>query len=320
MKQFLSRLVPVFLFLCAACTEADIVSPVPGGGEAEEGVPFRVKNLGMWMEVESRSVVTGGPGQTDRNPNPLTQVGVCVTKESGGVVSLYNTSIKSQQFVYSAASIPPSWEPAEGEEPLLLYTEKGTVYGYVPAEKSVSLTGTPKAPLMNGVKVLDKQKFYFNDGSTLVDAATDVQWEIDQEDYLYCTATAQVDRWHPEVSLEMQHALSKVSFRVLEEGSAFAGCYVEKVVLKSNGEFKKCTSAKLNLSTGELSGTLTAIDQLVFSAGGDTRAVGGGVGRDDDERPGAGLRVGDPGQWRECDIGTDVRRRAYLYDETVRNG
>ena len=89
MKQFLSRLVPVFLFLCAACTEADIVSPGPGGGEAEEGVPFRVKNLGMWMEVESRSVVTGGPGEADRNPNPLTEVGVCVTKERGsGTVSL----------------------------------------------------------------------------------------------------------------------------------------------------------------------------------------------------------------------------------------
>ena len=270
MKQFLSRLVPVFLFLCAACTEADIVSPGPGGGEAEEGVPFRVKNLGMWMEVESRSVVTGGPGEADRNPNPLTEVGVCVTKESGsGTVSLYNTNVKSQQFVYNAAKTPPSWEPVEEEEPLLLYTEKGTVYGYVPAEKSVSLTGTPKAPLMSGIKVLDKQKFYFNDGGKQVDTATDVQWETDQEDYLYCMVAAQVDRWHPEVSLEMQHALSKVSFRVLEEGSAFAGCNVEKVVFKSNGEFKKCTSVKLNLSTGELSGTLTAIDQLVFSAGGD---------------------------------------------------
>ena len=279
MKPFLYRLVPGFLFLCAACTEADIVSPGPGGGEAEEGVPFRVKNLGMWIEVESRSIVTGGLGEGDRNPNPLTAVGVCVTKESdSGTVSLYNSSIHSQQFICNAVAGTPLWEPAEGEESLLLYTEKGTVYGYVPAEKSVSLTGTPKAPLMSGVKVLDKQKFYFNDGSTLVNAATDVQWEIDQEDYLYCTATAQVDRWHPEVSLEMQHALSKVSFRVLEEGSAFAGCYVEKVVLKSNGEFKKCTSAKLNLSTGELSGTLTAIDQLVFSAGGDTRAVGGESG------------------------------------------
>ena len=278
MKQFLSRLVAVFLFLCAACTEADIVSPVPGG-EAEEGVPFRVKNLGMWMEVESRSVVTGGPGETDRNPNPLTQVGVCVTKESGGVVSLYNTSIKSQQFVYSAASTPPSWKPAEEEEPLLLYTEKGTVYGYVPAEKSVSLTGTPRAPLMSGIKVLDKQKFYFSDGSNIVDAATDVQWETDQEDYLYCTAADQVDRWHPEVSLTMNHALAKVSFRVLEvnAGSSFAGCRLAKIVLKSNGGFKKSVAAQLNLATGETTGAITPVDQLQFTAGGDKRVVGTGT-------------------------------------------
>ena len=281
MKQFLSRLVAVFLFLCAACTEADIVSPGPGGGEAEVGVPFRVKNLGMWIEVESRSVVTGGPGETDKNPNPLTAVGVCVTKESGsGAVSLYSSSIRSLQFVWNAVAGTPLWEPAEGEESLLLYTEKGTVYGYAPAEKSVSLTGTPRAPSMSGVRVLDKQKFYFSDGSDPADAATDVQWETDQEDYLYCTAAAQVDRWHPEVSLEMQHALSKVSFRVLEEGSAFAGCFVEKVVLKSCGEFKKSSSAKLNLATGDLEGTMTVVDELVFTAYGDLREVGSVSGND----------------------------------------
>ena len=279
MKPFLYRLVTVFLLLCAACTEAEIVLPGSGGDDSEKGVPFRVKNLGMWMEVESRSVVTGGPGETNRNPNPLTGIGICVTKQnSSGTEILYNNAVGSQQFVYNPAGSPPLWELAEGEETLLLYSEKGTVYGYAPAEKSVSLAGIPKALLMNGVKVLDEQKFYFSDGSATVNAATDVQWETDQEDYLYCTAADQVDRWHPEVSLGMQHAFSKVSFRVLEEGSAFAGCYVEKVVLKSNGEFKKCTSAKLNLSTGELSGTLTDIDQLVFSAGGDTRAVGGESG------------------------------------------
>ena len=119
MKPFLYRLVPVFLFLCAACTEADIVSPGPGGGEAEEGVPFRVKNLGMWIEVESRSIVTGGLGEGDRNPNPLTAVGVCVTKESdSGTVSLYNSSIHSQQFICNAVAGTPLWEPAEGEESL----------------------------------------------------------------------------------------------------------------------------------------------------------------------------------------------------------
>lgn len=277
MKPFLYRLVPVFLLLCTACTEAEIVLPGSGGDDPEEGVPFRVKNLGMWMEVESRSVVTGGPGETNRNPNPLTGIGICVTKQnSSGTEILYNNAVGSQQFVYNPAGSPPLWELAEGEETLLLYSEKGTVYGYAPAEKSVSLAGIPKALLMNGVKVLDEQKFYFSDGNATVDAATDVQWETDQEDYLYCTAADQVDRWHPEVSLTMNHALAKVSFRVPEvnAGSSFAGCRVAKIVLKSNGGFKKSAAAQLSLVTGETTGTITPVDLLQFTAGGDKRVVG----------------------------------------------
>lgn len=102
MKPFLYRLVTVFLLLCAACTEAEIVLPGSGGDDSEKGVPFRVKNLGMWMEVESRSVVTGGPGETNRNPNPLTGIGICVTKQnSSGTEILYNNAVGSQQFVYN---------------------------------------------------------------------------------------------------------------------------------------------------------------------------------------------------------------------------
>lgn len=250
-----------------------------GGKQKEESVPLSVKSLGMSVEVESRSVVTGGPGEEEKNPNPLTSVAVCVTKQnSSGAVSFYESSIRSQLFTYNAATTPPAWVLAEGEEPLCLYTEKGTVYAYAPSGKSVSLSGTPKVPSMSGVKVLDKQKFYFNDGGQPVDATTDVQWETDQEDYLYCTAAEQVDRWHPEVSLLMQHALSKVSFRVLEEGEAFAGCLVKQVALKSTGGFKKSSTAKLNLSTGALEGTLTAVDQLVFTAGGDMRGIGSETG------------------------------------------
>ena len=282
MKKFLYLLPTVFLLLCTACTEAEIVPPGPGGGDAEEGVPLSIKSLGLSLEVESRSIVTGGPGDKTPNPNPLTSVGVCVTKENGsGTVSFYASGIKSQSFTYNAIAAVPVWELAEGEEPLCLYTEKGTVYGYTPSEKSVSLSGTPKVPLMSGVKVLDKQKFNFNDGGQPVDVTTDVQWETDQDDYLYCKATGQVDRWHPEVSLLMQHALAKVSFRVSEEGEAFAGCLIKKVVLKSSGGFKKSTSAKLNLSTGGLEGTLTAVDQLVFMAGGDMRGIGSVAGTEE---------------------------------------
>lgn len=281
MKQYVyTWLAVVSLSLCAACTEADIVSPQPSGGEREEGAPLNLKNLGMWMEVESRSIVTGGPENKNGNPNPLTAVSVCVTKtSSSGTVSLYDKAVKSQLFTYNATKAPAVWELAEGEESLLLYTEKGTVYGYAPAEKSVTLKGTPKVPVVSGVKVLDKQTFVFNDGDDAVVAAKDVQWETDQDDYLYCMAVNQVDRWHPEVSLGMQHALAKVSFRVLEAngGMAFDGCQVMKVVMKSNSGFKKSTAAQLNLSTGELSGTMQDVGELWFEAGGDLRPVGSGV-------------------------------------------
>ncbi len=218
MKPFLYRLVPVFLLLCTACTEAEIVLPGSGGDDPEEGVPFRVKNLGMWMEVESRSVVTGGPGETNREPEPADRIGICVTKQnSSGTEILYNNAVGSQQFVYNPAGSPPLWELAEGERKrFFCIRRKGQFMAMLRQKRVFLLAGIPKALLMNGVKVLDEQKFYFSDGNATVDAATDVQWETDQEDYLYCTAADQVDRWHPEVSLTMNHALAKVSFRVLE--------------------------------------------------------------------------------------------------------
>lgn len=272
----------VFLSLCTACTQADIVVSVAGGdGDKDKGVPLSVKNLGLSVEVESRSIVTGGPASgAAGNPNPLTDVGVCVTKQSGsGAVSSYDTGVKSQQFIWNTGVSPGVWELADGEEPLLLYSEKGTVYAWSPAEKSISLTGSPKAPVMSSVKVLDKQRFVFTDGGVTVNPSTDIQWETDQDDYLYCTAAVEVDRWHPEVSLTMQHALAKVSFRVVEAegGSAFSDNHVKQVVLKSSGGFKKSTSAKLNIATGELSGTLTAVDQLTFLADGDMRGIGSDV-------------------------------------------
>lgn len=285
MKQYLYTLpLAVFLSLCAACTQADIVVPTggdgEGGGDTEKGVPLSVKNLGLSVEVESRSIVTGGPSGDATNPNPLTTVGLCVTKQSSsGVVSIYAGGNNTQVFTYNTQVDPAVWQLAEGEEQLLLYSEEGTVYAFLPTEKSVSLSGTPKVPLMSSVRVLDKQKFYFSDGGNPVNASTDIQWECDQNDYLYGKAATGVDRWHPEVSLTMYHALAKVSFRILEAdgGSAFAGSSVKKVVLKSSAGFKKSTSAKLSLETGGLSGTMTSVDELWFTADGDMRAIGTNV-------------------------------------------
>ena len=281
MKEFFKTLASVvFLLAGYACTEATI--SIAGSGDdgvddTDKGVPLNVKNLGLSVEVESRSIVTGVPGGTSPNPNPLTEIGVCVTKtSSNGTVSMYAGGNNTQLFVYNTQAAPAVWELAEGEESLLLYSERGTVYAYAPSDKSVSLSGTPKVPLMNAVKVSEKQKFYFNDGGTPVDVSADIQWETDQDDYLYGTASGQVDRWQPEVSLTMRHALSKVSFRILEAngGSVFGGSSVKKVVLKSSGGFRKSAAAKLSLATGELSGTITAVDELSFTADGDMRTIG----------------------------------------------
>lgn len=281
MKQYVYTFpVAVFLLLCAACTQADTVLPEPGGGKAEEGVPLSVKSLGMAVEVESRSIATGGPGEAGSNPNPLTAVGVCVIKTNSSSTMSFYSSNRTQQFIYNNEAIPVAWELADGAERLVLYTEKGTVYGYAPADKSVSLMGNPKTLLMNSVRVLDKQTFSFSDADEPVTSATDVQWDTDQDDYLYGTAAAQVDRWHPEVSLEMNHALAKVCFRVVEKkgGTAFDGCLVKKVVLKSSSGLQKSTSAKMDLQTGELSGTLIAVSELSFTAAsGDLRPIGIGV-------------------------------------------
>lgn len=281
MKEVLKMLVlAVFLLIGNACTEASISIGGEGAGGSdptEQGVPLNVKNLGLSVEVESRSIVTGGPVSGAANPNPLIEVGLCVTKRSNsGVVGLYAGGRNKLLYTYNTAASPAAWEPSAGEEPLMLYSDIGTVYGFWPAEKSVSLSGNPKVPVMSSVRVLDKQKFYFHDGGNPVDIPADVQWDTDQDDFLYGVAPQPVDRWAPEVSLSLRHALAKVSFRILEAntGMELVGCGVSKVVLKSSGGFKKSTSAKLNLSTGELSGTVTAVDQLSFTADGDIRAIG----------------------------------------------
>lgn len=285
MKRFIYNLPAVAFMLLCSCTEAETsfgVEPPVTGGNTEEGVPLSVKSLGLSVEVETRSIVTGAPPVAmPGNPNPLQTVGLFVTQDKNGVMYTYDGNYR-QVFKYNAAAVPAAaWEPDLDFYPILyLFSEKGTVYAFSPSDKSVSLTTVngAKAPYMGGIAVKDKQSFIFSDGGTGApgNVATDVQWELDgQEDYLYGRGTTIVDRWNPQVSLTMHHALAKVSFRIIEanSGGALSDTYVASVVLKGTGAFKKSTGAKLNLETGELSGTLTPVDQLTFVSSGDLRKV-----------------------------------------------
>ena len=268
--------IAVFLWLCAACTQADIVVPVTG--QTEKDVPLSVKSLDMSVEVESRSVVTGGPEETDKNPNPLRRVGLFVTRMDDG--SVYDSSNPAQAFSYYP--VDKTWGKESGYAPVLLSADKATVYAFSPVAdnaKNVTATGEPPAPLLGKVKVLAEQTFDFASADPPADVATDAQWQTDQDDYFYGTAKENPDRWNPEVHLTVSHALAKLSFRILEAdgGSYFTGRSVKKVILEREGGFQAApeANASLNLQTGELTGT-TAADSLTFEAG-TMRAVGTGI-------------------------------------------
>lgn len=278
MKRFLvsNLFIGSFLLLVGSCTQADIIvaGGDPAGGKEEEGVALDVRSIGLTMEVEpmSKAIATGGPqeGNALTNPNALTAVGVCVTRtNTNGVLSNYSTTNRTQTFLYTA----DAWKQGEGEEPLLLYSDKGTVYAWAPTETgSVSLTGTPREPLLGSVRVMDKQTFVFPESESIV------EWETNQKDYLYGTGTNangdRVDRWHPEVSLVMRHALAKVSFRVMKgEGVANdTELSVKAVSLKTAAnDFVIATSARMSLIDGTLKGTLKNTGLLTFTASGGMR-------------------------------------------------
>ena len=120
-------------------------------------------------------------------------------------------SVASSSYTIRQGS-PPLWELAEGEETLLCIRRKGQFMAML-RQKRVFRSRAFQSSFNEWYKGVGRAEVLLSDGSATVNAATDVQWETDQEDYLYCTAADQVDRWHPEVSLTMNHALAKVSFR-----------------------------------------------------------------------------------------------------------
>ena len=230
-------------------------------------------DLSLTAETRATGVITGGPGGTD-NPNPLAKVGVCVTKqgENGGTPVLYDPAISMKVFSYSENL----WEQV-GEPPLYLHTDKGRVYAYAPEDKTVVLN-LDGVPLMKGVVVKASQVFRFEH------ATDDISWQTDQEDYLYCQVANEVDRWNPTVSLNMQHALAKVSFRVTEKdgGTLYAGSKVTGVTLKSEGgnHFYSSAGGQMQLPAGAV-GSTTTVGTLTFSAstasGNVLREVGSGA-------------------------------------------
>lgn len=242
------------LSLLASCTSSEIDMPEDlSGGEGEEGVALSIQTLSLREETKAIYDDTGNDENT--NSNHLGSIKVLVTKGTDPV-TYYSESSPTQTFTCNVSGGNKTWSATTV---LYLGDTEGTVYAWGPSSMEGELNGsTPKIPVMKSPIILADQTF-----------AYDNQWETDQVDYLYGTnaekTAPKVSRQSASVALSMQHALSKISFKVMKaKGQAVTSeDYVKKVELTSSSSAfvttaSPATNATLQLTDGALTGTSTA--------------------------------------------------------------
>lgn len=239
-----------FLFLLASCTgvETDLPENWPG----DEMTALSIQTLSLREETKAIYEDTGSDESS--NPNHLGTIGVLVTKGSNPR-EYYSDSNQTQAFTCSGSDDSKTWSTTTA---LYLGDTEGAVYAWGPSTAMGQLDeSTPKVPVVSAPVVLVDQTFAYNN-----------QWKTNQVDYLYGTDadknTPKVSRRQSSVTLSMQHALAKISFKVMKgKGQAVtAEDYVKKVELTSTNTVfvvasLPATGVALRLTDGTLTGTST---------------------------------------------------------------
>lgn len=256
MKQHLICLLAVLSFAVLSCTLllagscTRMETEVSGEDPLQKEHPGTLAIRGLALREGTRAVYeeTGTEGAA----NQLGAIGVLVVRGTAPG-DYYSPSVPTQVFVYAGGD---TWiSPVD----LYLDTADGRVYAWAPSEASAELeAGSPKTPVLTSPVLLSQQSFGYGN-----------EWDTDQTDYLYGTDRNKeapvVNRLKPEVGLLMQHALAKVSFRLMKakgQEVTFED-YVKRVELTSAGSAFASAAAlapgvTLHLDDGLLTGTTPA--------------------------------------------------------------
>lgn len=236
MKQIIYNVCTVLAVCLSGCSMIETDEADNGGALVALGVTN--------ASLETKSVYTDvSAGTTD---NILNKIGVGVTRESNA--SWYDTKAVKQLFKAKAGA-PVTWE-AEGD-PLYLNDTEGTVYAWAPSIQEATLTAG-SAPKLAGVTFAAAQTFDFTDQGGVTD------WNTSETDYLYSDPVTKINKNNSSAALNMKHALSKVSFRVMKaKGFPAPGDrdYVKEVKLtfKADGGKTGFTGkGDIALNTGDL--------------------------------------------------------------------
>ena len=246
-------------FVFFSCTATEIDFPVETPEEGKNVCTLSVNTLSLGENTKAVYEDIG----TDKAANHLESIGVLVTRGSDPK-EYYSSLVKKQIFTCNDNADKKIWTTVT---PLNLDNVDGTVYAWAPSDMEGKLDGNSQAvPILCDPVILSDQSFAYGN-----------EWETNQTDYLYGTAADKtapvVNRLNSSVTLSMQHALAKISFRVMKaKGQAVTvEDYVKRIELTSDqSEFATspdpATGVALRLTDGILTGTTPAKSLMLTAA------------------------------------------------------
>lgn len=201
-------------------------------------------------KLETKSMYTGLGNAV--NDYTLNKVGVVVLRKDKS--AYYDSNVTKQVFKANSSDGTGAWALDDGNTPLYLLDTEGTVFGFAPSTETPGFIAS-NAPTLTVTQKADMQFAFTNNDKSASD------WDVDQTDYLYSSTQSEVKKSSAQATLSMQHAMSKISFRVMKaDGLPTPGDrdYVKKVELMyvQNGSdktgFAGGTANTLDLSSGDI--------------------------------------------------------------------
>ncbi|MDH6358333.1 fimbrillin family protein [Parabacteroides sp. PF5-9] len=244
MKRLLYMLAVVGMVACTA----DEKGYPPA---VEEDMPLQINKLNMSVDTRAVFEQVGNDA-----PNKLDAIGVLVTKGSGSSIAYYNSEVKTQEYRYASGL----WSP---DQQLNMANVDGTVYAWAPSGYGADFSRTnPKYPIIKSISIPATQTFNYGN-----------EWDTTQDDLLYGSdseATGSethhtVNKWEHQIEhLYMQHALAKISFRIIKaKGQAITELdYVKKIELTSQNGNQLLAKANTQVTMNLEDGSLLGLDQV----------------------------------------------------------
>ena len=208
------------LATCAGCTDS-----LPDNGEPSSSA-LQLVSVGLAETIQTRGIVTS-----------INQVKLYVANT--GLLTAYNTSTPTLLFTQSNGS----WSSTASVE---ITTANGSadVYACYPDVDITSGSNlTIPVSVRKGSDSDETQQLDFT-GSQ-------------QTDYLYATKQAGITQTNRAISLTMNHALAKVSFRIDKETDVSESLYLKQISIQSNTNKLQVGEGSMQLTDGVLNGLVS---------------------------------------------------------------